>query len=545
MTIHALGGLLDVIQKNTFHSYSFQCLCMKNYCTLQLFVYGGSTILLGSGAAIYRSVDSLEDVRQVGLVRFGRAACAVAKIVVDYKSSLRGLSDPSEEYNAAIKKCHKRSAVELLELACANGGVFIKVGQHLSALEYLIPAEYTSTLSVLTSKAPEASLEDVVYVIESELGKKVDEVFSQFSEKPIGAASLAQVHIARLKENNEKVAVKVQHRRVYKNSRTDINTMEFLVKVADKLFPEFKLMWLVEEVKKNLPQELNFILEAKNADRLAEMFKHLKFLKVPKMYYEYSTPRLLTMEFCEGEHIDDIDYMIKNNIDRHDVCRKMGRLYSEMIFLNGYLHSDPHPGNVLVNKKENGEVEIVLLDHGLYLDIDDRFRGLYADLWLALLAPDPDKLRSVAAEMGVGELYGLFACIVARRSWKAVSQGIKNKKMDTDEKDELRLYAASLIPQISEVLHRMPRQMLLILKTNDLLRNLEHVLGTENRADAHIEMSRCVVRTHYELKLKKPDRTIWETLRIRLRLLWALFKIQSYEWFLITLDTFPFRYFLL
>ncbi|KIH44861.1 hypothetical protein ANCDUO_25106, partial [Ancylostoma duodenale] len=126
----------------------------------KFFVYGGSAILLGSGAAIYRSVDSLEDVRQV------------AKIVVDYKSSLRGLNDSSEEYNAAIKKCHKRSAVELLELACANGGVFIKVGQHLSALEYLIPTEYTSTLSVLTSKAPEASLEDVVYVIESELGKK-------------------------------------------------------------------------------------------------------------------------------------------------------------------------------------------------------------------------------------------------------------------------------------------------------------------------------------------------------------------------------------
>ncbi|KHJ83804.1 ABC1 family protein, partial [Oesophagostomum dentatum] len=172
------------------------------------------------------------------------------KIVVDYKSSLRGLSE--EEYNIVIKDCHKRSAVRLLELACANGGVFIKVGQHLSTMEYLIPHEYTSTLSVLTSKAPEASLEDIYFMIESQLGKKVDELFSEFSEKPIGAASLAQVHIARLKETNEKVAVKVQHRRVFKNSRTDMNTMEFLVKVADKLFPEFKPTWLVEECKKNL-----------------------------------------------------------------------------------------------------------------------------------------------------------------------------------------------------------------------------------------------------------------------------------------------------
>ncbi|VDM82005.1 unnamed protein product [Strongylus vulgaris] len=141
--------------------------------------------------------------------------------------------------------------------------------------------------------------------------------------------------------------------------------------------------------------------------------------------------------------------------------------------------------------------------------------------------------------MGVGELYGLFACMVARRSWKAVSQGIKNKKLDMAEIDELKLYAGALIPKISEVLHRMPRQMLLILKTNDLIRNLEHVLGTESRSDAHIEMSKCVVRSHYEMKLKN-SHSLWEALRIKLKLYWALFKIHSYEWYLITRESIPF-----
>ncbi|KJH53670.1 ABC1 family protein [Dictyocaulus viviparus] len=483
----------------------------------------------------------------------------VAQIVLDYKLSLRRLKDSSEEYDIAIKQCHKRSASRLLELACANGGVFIKVGQHLSAMEYLIPSEYTTTLSILTSKAPEASYEDIVYVVESELKRKLDDVFSEFSVKPIGAASLAQVHIAKLKvvyimiqriyyfglhtytiqDINQKVAVKVQHRRVYKNSYTDMKTMDLLVRIADKVFPEFKLMWLVEEVRKNLPQELDFILEARNGDRLAKMFRHLEFLKVPKIYHAYSTPRLLTMEFCDGEHIDDIDYIMKNNIDRHDLCRKMGRLYSEMIFINGYLHADPHPGNVLVNKTASGEIKIVLLDHGLYLNIDDRFRSLYTDLWLALLAPDSAKLRRVATEMGVGDLYGLLACIVSRRTWKAVSQGIQNKKMDNHERSELRLYAASLIPQITELLHRMPRQMLLILKTNDLLRNLERVLGTESRSDSFIEMSKCVVRSHYELMMKDPQCGTLEAFGIRLKLLWALFKIQTYEWYLIVKQLFP------
>lgn len=122
---------------------------------------------------------------------------------------------------------------------------------------------------------------------------QMEGLFTNFSDKPVGAASLAQVHVANLKETGEKVAVKVQHRRVYENSKTDMKTMEvwyispyfkdlfkFLVNVADLLFPEFKLMWLVEEVKKNLPNELDFLHEARNADRAREHFSHLSFLKV-------------------------------------------------------------------------------------------------------------------------------------------------------------------------------------------------------------------------------------------------------------------------
>ncbi|KAJ1362213.1 hypothetical protein KIN20_021688 [Parelaphostrongylus tenuis] len=426
----------------------------------QFLVYGVSTVLVGSAVTACCLVDSFEDVRQLGLLRFGRAAAAVAQIVVDYKLSLRGFLYSSEEYNKAIKECHKRSALRLLDLACDNGGVFIKVGQHLSAMEFLIPTEYTTTLSILTSKAPEASYEDIVYVVESELGKKISDVFSEFSEKPVGAASLAQVHIAKLKNIDQKVAVKVQHRRVYKNSRTDMNTMEFLVKVADKVFPEFKLMCF------------------SRFQRFTTNIPHLDYLR-----WNFARVHILTISH----------YMMKNNINTHDVCRKLGKLYSEMIFING---------------KTSGDVDIVLLDHGLYLDIDDRIRSLYTDLWLALLGPDQEKLRIVAKEMGVGDLYGLLACIVSRRTWQAVSQGIKNKKMDNNERSELRLYAASLIPQI------------------------------KNRADSFVEMSKCVVRSHYQMKLKNNQRSIWEAFRLRLRLLWALFKIYAYEWYLITTNVF-------
>ncbi|CAI2353877.1 unnamed protein product [Caenorhabditis sp. 36 PRJEB53466] len=491
-------------------------------------------LLVGSGTgAAYTaySIDSPEDLRQLGILRFGRAAATVGKIVVDYKSSLRGLPEPSAEYDDAIKKCHKRSAEHLLELACTNGGVFIKVGQHISGMEYLIPSEYTETLGVLTSQAPQASKEDVIYVLESELNAKLDDLFTEFSDKPVGAASLAQVHKAKLKETGETVAVKVQHKRVYRNSRTDVKTMEFLVNVADAVFPEFRLMWLVDEIKKNLPNELDFMHEAKNADEAASRFKHLKFLRIPKIKYELTTKRVLTMEFCEGAHVDNVEYLKQHKIDPHDVCAKIGRTISEMIFLQGYLHSDPHPGNVLINSQGNGKYEIVLLDHGLYLNISDHIRKLYSDLWLAILKPDLQEIRKVANQMGVGELYGLFACMVTRRSWKSVTSGIDRSKMNDSEKDELRMYASSLIPQISEVLARMPREMLLILKTNDLMRNIEHKLGVFGFSDGHIEMSRCVIRSSHELAIRRSDSRI-EKFRLGFHMYWSLLKLFVYRYYL-------------
>ncbi|CAI4225056.1 unnamed protein product [Auanema sp. JU1783] len=498
------------------------------------FLYGSGAIAVGGGVAVVRSVDSIEDLKEIGLIRFGRAVVTVGKIIVDYKTSLKGLDDLSEEYARKIKECHKRSAEHLLDLSHKNGGVFIKVGQHIAAMEYLVPPEYTDTLNVLMSKAPQASFEDVKFVIEDELGKPIEEIFDKFDKTPVGAASLAQVHPAYLKGTGEKVAVKVQHRRVLKNSRTDMNTMELLVNIADKLFPEFRLMWLVKEVKKNLPNELNFLHEAENADRVRKMFAHLPFLKIPKIIYDLSTPRVLTMEFCEGAQVDDVNYMKANNINRHDICKKMAKMISEMIFLAGYLHADPHAGNVLINKV-NGQTQIVLLDHGLYLDMDEKFKRLYSELWIALLDANQERIKKVATQMGVGELYGLFACIVTRRSWKAVTEGINKSKIDKSEKEELRQYAVSLIPQISEVLSRMPREMLLILKTNDLLRNLEHQLNVFGRDDSLIEMSKCVIRSNYDTSLKASQSYI-NSFLVRVHYFWYYLQIRTYELFLISKD---------
>lgn len=185
------------------------------------------------------------------------------------------LKDPSssqEEITKLWTTAHQRSAERLLSLCRANRGVFIKVGQHLGALDYLLPRPYVETLRVLHSQAPTSTLEEVYQVLREDLGVKDPcQVFSRFDPEPLGAASLAQVYKAELRETGEVVAVKVQHPKVRAHSYVDMKTMELLVRAAAAIFPDFKLLWLVEETKRNLPRELDFLHEGKNADLLRNL----------------------------------------------------------------------------------------------------------------------------------------------------------------------------------------------------------------------------------------------------------------------------------
>ncbi|KAG8188058.1 hypothetical protein JTE90_009931 [Oedothorax gibbosus] len=442
------------------------------------------------------------EVSTIGLLRFGRAAVTVGKIAVDYKLSLRGVAAKSEEYEQLKSEVHFRSAKKLLDLCCKNGGAFIKVGQHIGALNYLLPFEYVSTLKVLHNKAPKASIEDVLHVVKEDLGNDAAHIFKSFEPEPIGAASLAQVHLATLQDGTQ-VAVKVQHRSVQAHAKVDMATMELLVNIVDWMFPEFTFIWLAEETKRNLPLELDFIHEGQNAERVRRMFSSLPWLKVPRIYWDYSTKRVLTMEYCAGGKVDDSSYIKAHNISPAEVSRKLGELYSQMIFVQGYVHCDPHPGNILVHKDENAkEAKIVLLDHGLYVDLTDQFRFEYSNMWLSLMKADLKGVEYWGRKLGVGDLYALLACIVTGRSWTAVTKGIEKFKSTSDEEQEIKNNAAMYLPEITVLLSRVPREMLLVFKTNDLLRGIECSLGVKGAAGSFIAMSKCCIKTLYDEKMK-------------------------------------------
>ncbi|KAB0342676.1 hypothetical protein FD754_019602 [Muntiacus muntjak] len=356
----------------------------------------------------------------------------------------------------------------------------------------------------------------------------IHDLFLSFDDTPLGAASLAQVHKAVLRDGRT-VAVKVQHPKVQAQSSKDILLMEVLVLAVKQLFPEFEFMWLVDEAKKNLPLELDFLNEGRNAEKVAQMLKHFDFLKVPRIYWELSTKRVLLMEFVDGGQVNDRHYMERNKIDVNEISRHLGRMYSEMIFVNGFVHCDPHPGNVLVRKRlDTGKVEIVLLDHGLYQALTEEFRLDYCRLWQSLIWTDMQSVRKYSQRLGAGDLYPLFACMLTARSWDAVNRGIGQTAVTATEDSEIRNHAANYLPQISQLLNRVPRQMLLIFKTNDLLRGIEAALGTRASASSFLNMSRCCIRALAAHK-KQKTHSLFRRARISLREAFSLWKINLHE----------------
>ncbi|KAM9355874.1 aarF domain-containing protein kinase 1 [Pholidichthys leucotaenia] len=487
-----------------------------------------TAVLASSGFYLYNRQLDLND---LSVIRFGRAAAATAVISYDYLTAFRQVDYGTEDYWEIKSKVHKRSAERLRDLCCANRGTFIKVGQHLGALDYLLPEEYTSTLKVLHSQAPQSSMEEIQQVIREDLGRELSEIFVSFEEKPQGAASLAQVHKAVLHDGRT-VAVKVQHPKVQKQSSKDIMVMEVLLKAVHWLFPNFAFMWLVEEAKKNMPLELDFLNEGRNAEKVADMLAHFPFLKVPVIHWDLSTKRILTMEFAEGGQVNDRDYMQRHGINVNEISENLGMIYSEMIFVHGFVHCDPHPGNVLVRRcPQSQKSEIVLLDHGLYQVLQPDFRMDYCRLWQALINGDMSGVERYSRRLGAGDLYPLFACVLTARSWNAVNTGISAVPVTHAEDVEIRTNAALYLPQISDLLNRVPRQMLLLLKTNDLLRGIETTLQTRASSSSFINMSRCCVRAiarHRRSKAQSRRRRLQITLSESV----SLWKLSMYELFL-------------
>ncbi|KAI1309943.1 hypothetical protein EDD11_003958 [Mortierella claussenii] len=453
-------------------------------------------VALATGIFLYNVNDSFRH-GTLALKRMAIAGEAVVIVGVDYKYSMDIGNRDLKEGNLAddlerarrMSELHTRSAVRLREMLSKNGGIYIKLGQHLASLKYLLPDEWTTAMEPLQDRCTPSSMESIQALFLSDLGQPISSLFASFDLEPIGVASLAQVHRARLL-NGQEVAVKIQHPALSEFSTIDIKTVAALTAFVAYVFPDFQFTWLSDEMQTSLPRELNFEIEAANAARVDSNFNKARkegsksTIKIPDVVW--AQKRVLVMEFMVGSRIDNLHYLERNNIKVSEVSNEMARIFSQMIYKDGFVHCDPHPGNVMIRPTPVGSpsprnFEIILLDHGLYRELTPEFRLDYAHLWTAIIASDVEEIKYRALKLGGTDAYKLFSSILTGRDWSVVQDAQLTKKArNKDEMVKLAGGAGNQIAEIAHILAKVPRDLLLLFKTNDLLRALDEDLGADD-----------------------------------------------------------------
>jgi aarF domain-containing kinase len=353
-------------------------------------------------------------------------------------------------------------------------------------LDLIVPSEYQEVLTSLLGKTPQSSYESVCRVVKLDLGASPLELYDSFSVLPIASASLAQVHIAR--KGGETFAVKVQHEGLAESAPVDMYVITTVVGVISSLFRDFDYNWLSKEMNRNVPQELDFNQEraniAKAADNLAA-FVASGDVALPSVQEKLSGRRVLTMSYETGCYVSDVDKIDTMGLSKTQIASLLSKVFWEQIFRHGFVHCDPHPQNLLVRPHPTaaGRAQIVLLDHGLYRQLDKDFRKDYCRLWQGLALSSEQRIETYCRRIGAGGAFSLLAAMITQRPWDdIVSKDMSGMsrlhgKGLPAESVMLRSYAQKYFKEIVLLLGRVPSDLLLLFKTTDCLRHLDKLLG--------------------------------------------------------------------
>ena len=295
---------------------------------------------------------------------------------------------------------HRRGAGRLLDAARALGGTLIKAGQFASTRPDLLPAAYVEGLSSLQDRVPPKPAAEIEEAVARELGRPVPEVFSEFAGEPIAAASIAQVHRARLRDGRE-VAVKVQYPGIDALIEADLEALDAIFVALARLEPGVRLKPIADYLRWTLPLELDFRREADAIERLRTALVDRDDVAVPEVVGSLSTGRLLVMELMEGTKITDRDGLVAAGLDPREVAGLLNDAYADQLFRRGVLHADPHPGNILVRPGQDGNPQLVLLDHGLTLDLEPEFLATLDAMVSAMREGDLEALTGALGDAGL------------------------------------------------------------------------------------------------------------------------------------------------
>lgn len=280
------------------------------------------------------------------------------------------------------------------------GPTFVKVGQILSMRSELLPEAYCQELMKLRSDVYPMPYELVCKTLQQEYGHKLDEIFSEIDEKPLGSASIAQVHRARL-VSGEEVAIKVQRPGVQETMAQDIDIIRHVVRHLSVFIKGEQMVDLrdvVEELWQTFREETNFLTEAHNLQEFGENNQNCVYVKVPKAYPKLCTEHIVVMEYVKGIVISDTAQLVEQGYDLQEIGTKLVDNYAQQVLDDGFFHADPHPGNILI-----AGGKIVFLDLGMMGRLSSRNKEILRSMMLAVATHDIAALKDGLLQFNIAD----------------------------------------------------------------------------------------------------------------------------------------------
>lgn len=333
-----------------------------------------------------------------GTQRFFDIWSFVLKLMASFWLNKKSWSYPGGVTEAKRALRRKKQAVWIRNILLDLGPTFIKLGQFFSTRADLFPSEYVEELAKLQDRVPAFSYEQVEITIEQELGKKIPELFQNFDPIPLAAASLGQVHKAQL-HSGETVAVKVQRPGLKKLFEIDLKILKGITQYFQS-HPEWgrgrDWLGIYEECCRILWEEVDYLNEGRNADTFRRNFRAYDWVKVPRVYWRYTSPRVLTLEYAPGIKISHYEALEAAGIDRKVVARQGAEVYLLQLLNHGFFHADPHPGNLAVTP----EGTLIFYDFGMMGRIKSNIREGLMETLYGIAEKNGDRVVSSLVQLG-------------------------------------------------------------------------------------------------------------------------------------------------